>query len=81
MSVNRISLRQMALGAAASLAGGAAGALIATIAIDAFAGSPPWELPALIVGALAGGVVVVLLLPAFGRTRDHAEHPRSSRAE
>jgi len=67
MSDTRITFRKVARGAACGLAGFVVGGLVARAAVRHFAGSPAWELPAIICGALALLVVAVLVVaPALG---------------
>jgi hypothetical protein len=67
MSNTRITFRKIATGAACGLVGFAVGGFVALAAVRYFAGSPAWELPAIICGALALFVVAVLVVaPAIG---------------
>ena len=67
MTDTHITLRKVVTGAACGLAGVAVGGFVARAAVRYFAGSPVWELPAIIVGALALLVVGVLVVaPAIG---------------
>lgn len=72
MQDTRITLRKVATGAACGLIGFVVGGLLARAAVRYFAGSPVWEVPAIICGALAVFVVVVLLVaPAIGSKTLH----------
>lgn len=67
MSDTRITFRKVATGAACGLVGCIVGGFLARAAVRYFAGSPAWELPAIICGALALFVVAVLVVaPALG---------------
>jgi|GEM_PF-5754584 len=67
MNDTRITFRKVATGAACGLVGFVVGGFVARAAIRYFAGSPAWELPAMICGALALFVVAVLVVaPAIG---------------
>jgi uncharacterized integral membrane protein len=67
MSDTHITFRKVATGAVCGLAGVIVGGFVARAAVRYFAGSPVWELPAVIVGALALFVVGVLVVaPAIG---------------
>jgi uncharacterized integral membrane protein len=67
MTDTRITLRKVATGAACGLVGVVIGGFVARAAVRYFAGSPAWELPAIICGALALFVVAVLVVaPAIG---------------
>ena len=62
MSDTRINFRKTATGAACGLVGFVAGGWVARAAVRHFAGSPVWEIPAIICGALALTVVAVLIV-------------------
>ena len=67
MSDTPITFRKVATGAACGLVGFIVGGFVARAAVQYFAGSPAWELPAIICGALALFVVAVLVVaPALG---------------
>ena len=67
MSDTRITFRKVATGAACGLVGFVVGGFVARAAVRYFAGSPAWELPAIISGALALLIVAALVVaPALG---------------
>ena len=65
MTDTQITFRKVITGAATGLIGAAVGGVFAKIAISEFAGSAVWELPVIIIGALAAFVIAVLLYPTF----------------
>ena len=67
MSDTHITLRKVATGAVCGLVGVIVGGFVARAAVRYFAGSPVWELPAIIIGSLALLIVGVLVVaPAIG---------------
>lgn len=67
MPDTRITFRKIVTGAACGLVSFVVGGFVARTAVRYFAGSPAWELPAIICGALALLVVSVLVVaPALG---------------
>ena len=67
MPDTRITFRKIATGAACGLVSFVVGGFVARASVRYFAGSPAWELPAIICGALALLVVSVLVVaPALG---------------
>ena len=76
MTDTQITFGKVITGAATGLIGAGAGGVFAKIAIYEFSGSAVWELPSIIIGALAAFVVAVLLFPTFQRRR-RAKHATS----
>jgi hypothetical protein len=73
----KITFRKVMIGAGTSVVGAVAGGIVVKIAIHEFAGSPVWEFPTVIVGALTVFVVVALVVPTFvdeRRSADEADH-------
>jgi len=67
MSDTHITFRKVVTGAACGLVSFVVGGFVTRAAVRYFAGSPVWELPAVICGALALFVVAVLVVaPAIG---------------
>lgn len=62
MADTRITFHKVATGAACGLVGFVVGGFVARAAVRYFTGSPAWELPAIICGALALFVVAVLVV-------------------
>ena len=63
----QITFGKVITGAATGLIGAGAGGVFAKVAIYEFSGSAAWELPLIIIGAIAAFVVAVLLFPTFQR--------------
>ena len=67
MNDTRITFRKVATGAACGLVGFGVGGFVARAAVRYFAGSPAWEFPAIVCGALALFIVAALVVaPAIG---------------
>ena len=67
MNQTRVTFRRIVTFVACGLAGAVLGGFVAKAAIRYFAGSPVWELPAIICGSLALCVVAVLIVaPVIG---------------
>lgn len=62
MNDTRTTFREVATGAACGLVGFGVGGFAARAAVRYFAGSPAWELPVVICGALTLFVVAVLVV-------------------
>ena len=69
MNDTRTTFRKGAIGAVCGLAGFIVGGFVARAAVRYFAGSPAWELPAIIIGALTLCVVAILVVAPSIRTR------------
>lgn len=72
MNKSRITFRKILIWAAAGFGGALAGQALSTLLISEFAGSPAWELPAIVVGAIAAMTITFLVIPPFLHSRQHA---------
>jgi len=72
MNETRITIRKVALFSAVGLSSTLVGGALAKIAIRQFAGTPAWEMPAIVVGAIAALVVTAIVLPTFLEARRRA---------
>ena len=73
MNDTHIPFRKILVNFVAGLVGAAGGDLLVKFAISQFAGSPTWELPGIVVGALAALVVTVLVALTFMQERRAAK--------
>ena len=69
MTDTQITFRKVITRAATGLIGAGVGGVFVKTAIFEFSGSPAWELPAIIIGALAAFVIAALLFPTLQRRR------------
>ncbi len=78
MNDTHITFRKVAIGASIGLMVAVVGGILVKVAISEFAGSPPWQLPAIIIGALAAPVIAVLIVPTIIEERRRAKHGTSA---
>jgi hypothetical protein len=74
MSNTHITFRRVVVGAGSGLAGVIVGGTLVKFAVPKFAGSPPWLLPAIVVGILAAIVLAALIIPTIIGERRRAKH-------
>ena len=74
MSNTHITFRKVVVGAGSGLAGVIVGGTLVKFAVPKFAGSPPWLLPAIVVGILAAIVLAALIIPTIIGERRRAKH-------
>ncbi|RDS78897.1 hypothetical protein DWU98_20470 [Dyella monticola] len=76
MNKSDITFRSVVVAAGSGLGGVIAGGILVTFAVPKFSDSPPWLLPAIVIGILATLVVAVLTTPAIIEGRRRAKHGR-----
>jgi nucleoside permease NupC len=65
MNIPRVTFRKIVVAAGSGLAGVVVGGTIVRYAAPRFVRSPPWLLPAIVVGILAALVMAALIMPTI----------------